>query len=269
MSRWIHLFFTLGIVTFWVTMNLQLALRELEMRQLDEYPSGVTRFLGNELYRESWLGIYRDKKKIGYTGYTLERVFEEEGVRHHLKLESVGKFEFFGREIEGRIEGNAIADVDMAPETLDMDLTLGAVTVTLTGERRGEEFVIRGENEGMLGNFERAVPLESLSFSNGFSLDLPLAGFEVGETYEISVYNPLSLSGDRSRAKIEVLGTTTQKVEGQDLECFHLRTRMLGREIDSWVTADGTTLRQELPPPLNYTLVRETRRNARRGFLER
>ena len=69
MGKIIKSLFALGIVGFWLIMNSALLRREYQYQNLDQYRQGITNYLGKELYRERWMGIYRNKDKTAYEGW--------------------------------------------------------------------------------------------------------------------------------------------------------------------------------------------------------
>lgn len=278
MSRWLGTATTVGIVAFWVFMNAQLVRRELAMRDLDAYPRGVANFLGDEVSRDHWMGVYRHNRKIGYTGYTLERLFDEERIHNKVTLESRVNLaqlgggnllrSLFGDDSTLSIDGTIVTDVRMRPIELNIHINFRQGGFLLRGHRDGEgkdESLVMVVESGPVQLLEKRLPLTELGFSNGLALELPMAGFEVGETYELPVLNPITR--DRAMATVKVVEETQRRVNGLKIDCFHVETRFMGMTYQSWITPDGKTVRQEIPPPLGVTLVLEERERARRGIL--
>ncbi len=264
MTRWIHILLTMGVISFWVVMNTQLVVREMEFRILDSYQRGVGEYLGNELRRESWMSIYRNNRKIGYTGFSIERIFEDEGVRHVMVIDSRARFDVLGNSFHLDVKGTIVTDFGLVPLTLDMQVGLEGGALNLRGHREGDRFILIGES-GSLKLIEKSLPLSQICFGNGLALNLPVAGFEVDQTYEIPVFDPITQS--RSVAHMRVKEKVAGRFNGLPVDYFVLETRFLGMTYESWVTSDGETLRQKLPPPLGYTLRREESRvHAMKGF---
>jgi hypothetical protein len=266
MSRLLNLLFTLGVLSFWVLMNTSLVLREFEIRNLGLYQRGVNYFLGDELSRESWLGIYKDGRKVGYTGFSIERLFEDDGIRHVSMFDTMVRFELLGKPVLMELDGTMLSDLHMVPEELHLRVSLGDGTleIDIDGVRRGEFLAL---SISRMGNtlVEQELPLSELSLRNGFALDLPVAGLEPGQTYELPVFDPVSQF--RGPATVTVTKETTLKVQGVPVDCFHVETKFMGLVYDSWVTPEGETLRQDIPPPLGYTLISESKDRAQGEFL--
>lgn len=264
MTRWLHLLFTMGVISFWVVMNTQLIVRQMEVRMLDSYQRGVVEYLGNEPRRESWMSIYHDNRKIGYTGFEIERIYDDEGVHHIMTIDSRARFRLLDNSFHLDVRGTVIADINLVPLRLDMDVGLEGGGLHLRGHREDDRFILIGES-GPLRLLEKDLPLSEICFGNGLALNLPVAGFEVGQVYEIPVFDPVTQS--RGVAEVRVKEKVAGRFNGFPMDYFVLETRFLGLTYESWVTPEGETLRQELPAPLGYTLRREeTRADATRGF---
>ncbi|MBI4583999.1 MAG: hypothetical protein HY717_08250 [Planctomycetes bacterium] len=264
MTRLLSLLWTIAIVAFWLSMNGLLLRRQIEVRNFDLYRQGVSSYFGTDWYRERWMGIYRGSRKIGYTGVVFTKSLEEEGIQHHTKIDGRIAVDLFGKGSQIRINGTVDADLQMIPEKLSINIEMDKRAIHISGERRNNALVLTAQ-AGSLKVFEQALPLKEFFLSDGLMPSLPIAGFEVGQTYEIPVFNPILQS--TALAKIEVKERARLILSGMKVDCFHLETQVEGITYQSWVTPDGETLRQEIPPPTDVVLVRETREEARRGFL--
>ena len=141
---------TLLILAFWVTMNSMVFLRQRELRTQDRYRAGVTQYLGNELLRERWLGVYRKNKKVGYTGQVFEKVFADEGIEIHGTIESAMEIEFLGKPISVNLDGKFVLDAELKPKSLRLDLRIDAAPSTLrqAGERATRERPVADSLQG-------------------------------------------------------------------------------------------------------------------------
>lgn len=277
-----------SIVLFWIVMNTLLVWRETETHRLDSYQRGVTAFLGNDLRRERWMGMYRksetEHKKVGYTGLVMERVYNAEGLTYHANLETyfAGTLplqSFFSNSQNSsslKIKGQLTLDEDMKPIQMQLDLVVSLLEDTAL--EKSQSFAIEGVRHGSgfrvtLSREEEKLmtlplPLEGLALSDGFAPSLPVADYKVGETYRVRVFNPLTPLGLGSdTATVRVVAETTESVHGILLDVFELETEWQGSKTRSLVTANGEVVRQELGPPLNLVLQHEKSQNAaRKGF---
>jgi hypothetical protein len=254
--------FTAAIVFYAAAMNWMVCERQLAVSSLDRYRAGVSIFLGNELHREQWLGIYRNGKRVGYTGYTIEKVFPVEGVEVQTTMESRMDIELFGRAQTIDLNGNLALDETMKPLRLYMDVAGAAGSfITITGKREEDRFAVE-VRRGSLTLFRAELPLVELHLGNGLVPNLPVSGYRVGDIYEVPCFDPLFMG--RALARVEVLSKEIKEVDGVQAEVFILETRFRDISARSWVTPGGELMRQEFGPPLDdLVLRRESRKRPR------
>ena len=107
------LLLSLAVFGYWVAMNTFVVLRQREFAELSRYRQGVTKFLGGELLRERWMGVYKDHKKIGYTGFSMEKVRPVEGLEFHSTVETFLTFDLFGRGQRLRLNARLVQDEEL------------------------------------------------------------------------------------------------------------------------------------------------------------
>jgi len=261
----INFFLALAILAYWITMNSLVILRERENRSLDQYRAGVSEFLGTSLLRERWLGIYRKNRKIGYTGYTFEKVFAAEGVEVQSTLESKMQMDFLGISRKVEMDGTLVLDGDMKPLRLQLDISVESIaSLTVLGALRADQFVLTVK-QGKVPLLEIPLPREELHLGNGLVPVLPVAGFEVGETFKVPCFDPITMS--RAVANVKVASKAAREIDGFTVDVYCLETTFRGLTSKSWVTGAGELVRQEFGPPLDdIVLRRDTRAGARRAF---
>jgi len=285
---------TFLIVAFWVAMNSLLVWNDIESRRQRAFKRGVDSFLGDLSTRESWLSIHQDHRKVGYSGYTMEKLHTTKGIEYQIAVETLyrGKWplpDFLTRLLANSnqlwIQGRLFLDEALLPTTLRMDIVLTSLrgtsieqvrNVSLTGERRSERFVVGvrlgngddGNDEAARPDFQIALPVEKMMLSNGISPTLPVADYEPGKRYRVSVFDPLSSLGfDSDSATVEVIEKRVREVDALLVDVFEVETRFRGQTSRAWVTARGETLRQEIREPFNLLLLKEKDRpGARREF---
>ena len=266
--RFVALFFTLVILAFAGTMNTLLVLRQNRLMELGKYRQSVQTYFGAEQTRERWMGIYRNNNKIGYTGVTMERIpiaDEDFAFQFWSSLDSVFTFDLFGRGKHVAFRGNLMQDNAMRPLELRGKLTLDhSIEISFSGKRDGDRFRLT-VRKGDLRLFERELPLEDFHLGDGLTPTLPLAGLEVGDTFQVASFDPILMG--RSTVNVEVLSSETRPLGGILVDVFALKSLFRGASSTSWVTRDGTLLRQEFGPPLEgVVLKRENKQRAQKGF---
>lgn len=254
---------TIAIVVYAGAMNWMVYERQRAVSSLDRYRAGVSTFLGAELQREQWMGIYRKHRRVGYTGYTIEKVFPAEGVEIQTTMESRMEIELFGQPQTLDLNGSLVLDETMRPLTLYMDVAGSAGSfITISGKREGERFEV-DVRRGNMRLFRVQLPLAELHLGNGLVPNLPLSGYKVGDIYEVPCFDPLFMG--RAVARVEVLSREIKEVDGVQAEVLILETRFRDITARSWVTPGGELIRQEFGPPLDDLLLRRESRKRRPG----
>lgn len=287
--RYLGTALTVVVVLFWLVMNGLQARRQLSRQRLGFYQRGIAGYLGTELRRERWLGIWKKTdqvhRKVGYTGLVVEKVYAETGLEYVATIETVYRGEFpvppLLRELspttptlELEILGSLVLDAGAEPDRLQVDLTLTLpppvstkVRLRVTGRREGHRLLVEmlhGEDTIL----RIPLPRQALALSDGFSPAVPIGRLEVGSSFEIRVLDVLSPFGlGDDVARIRVVGQTTRDLHGVLVDVYDLETALRGKTYRSQVTASGEVVEQELGPPLNLVLRHApSRRQARRGF---
>lgn len=273
---------TILILIFWSTMNSLLIRRQIEDAELGLYQRKVNRFLKAARQRERWLGIYkqtdRRRRKIGYTGTTLEVRQGPDGTEYLSEIDSAIDMEIFGqgavllRGLLGtgylEIKGRLVQDRDLRPLGLTVELTFpNGRHILIQGERREDRFILKAFHE----NFAippLSMPLEKLALGNSVVPDLPVAGLKEGETFQVKTFDPVFFAS--RPVDVEVVSLDTQEIGGLLVDVYTLESTFRGFKSTTLITRDGTVLRMKLGPPFSgITLRHETAEEAKKGLPNR
>ena len=278
--KYIETFFSLLIIAFWISMNALLISREAELEKVGQFKGGIQGYLAGANLRESWMTIRSKGKRIGYSGYTVEKLYIDGGNEYHIGIETVyrGRLpvptilaSFLPDNRQFELNGLLVLDEDMRPLSLRMNLSLATfrrqtetarASFLLVGRDRGDQFLVElfhEEDEAAL--LAVRLPSDKLTLSNGLAPTIPIAGLKQGKTYRVPVFDPLSSLGFGSEsATIEVLRKEARKIGGLFVDTWVVETRYGSKTISSWVTSGGEVLRQELGPPLDLVMTKVTNR---------
>ena len=278
--KYIETFFSLLIIAFWISMNALLISREAKLEKVGQFKGGIQGYLAGANLRESWMTIRSKGKRIGYSGYTVEKLYIDAGNEYHIGIETVyrGRLpvptilaSFLPDNRQFELNGLLVLDEDMRPLSLRMNLSLATfrrqtetarASFLLVGRDREDQFLVElfhEEDEAAL--LAVKLPSDKLTLSNGLAPTIPIAGLKQGKTYRVPVFDPLSSLGFGSEsATIEVLRKEARKIGGLFVDTWVVETRYGSKTISSWVTSGGEVLRQELGPPLDLVMTKVTNR---------
>lgn len=260
----INITLTVLIFAFWGVMSTLLVLREREASRAGLFHAGVQQYLENSLLRERWMSIYRDNTtKIGYSGYTLEKAFEDEGVVIYGTLEFKATLDLLGSRRTVEMRGSLVADDQMRPTTLNVSMMLESLPAAeLIGQREGDAFRVTLK-AGVLPPLSITLPLGELALGDALTPILPIAGFQVGDTLRVPSFDPITL--ERSPVELKVVEEEVKEFGGVKVDVFRLETRFRAIASTLWATASGEVMLQKFGPPLEaITLRRDTAEQARR-----
>lgn len=278
--KYLETILSLLIVVFWISMNTLLISREAELDKIGQFKGGIQGYLGSRNRRESWMSIRDKSRRIGYTGYTVEKLYVDGGIEYQISIETVyrGKLpvpailaSFLPNNRQLELNGLLVLTNDMKPLSLRMDLSLvtfnertesARASFLLIGRQDGDHFLIElfhtDEDTALLGI---KLPRDKLTLSNGLAPTIPVADFSEGKTYRVPVFDPVASLGFGSEsATIEVLRKESKKIDGLFVDTWVVETRYDSKTFTSWVTSGGEILRQELGPPLNLVLTKVSSR---------
>ncbi len=196
------------------------------------------------LARESWARILIEGEPAGYSHSSLgindetpENLMEINN-RVHLRIRILGQIR--------RVFAQTLVALnrDFELESFEMSITAGELTAQATGRRlqRGVfELSLQTGDRQMLRTVE--IPPDTLVYSP--LQELALRQLRPGGKLTLKTFNPLTQQA--SRIMIEAVGREPVNIGGTVTETIRLRSEWQGLSFDSWMTADGTLVRQETP----------------------
>ncbi len=200
-----------------------------------------------------WMGIYSEDDRVGYSYNSIKTIggITEVVELMKLKINLLGKEDNVETKASYKLEGNKIISFTYVMESDSVDLKAH-------GERQGDTLkitmdTVSGATERSIVFDEEPIPpslLPKWLIKNGVS---------VGDSYEISLFEPLSLlMGMESPV-------STYSIEAQELvnipsgkfDTYRISSTFMSAQSTSWMTSDGEVVKQIFPPGL--TAVKESK----------
>ncbi len=210
-------------------------------------PSSVPR--GDLVTGETWMGVYHEDQKVGYSQHRLAAVgsgieFSEASLLRMTMMETP-------QVVRTRIRGHA--DARYALQDFEFELTSGIANLSMTGIVRGGalSLTIRSGGDTTAQTIRLDGPIYLPSTLRAAMAGSPLA---VGREMNVSVFDPVSMTNDRLHATVEAEEIVPGTVPAQ--QAWRLREEFHGIETRAWIDASGTVLREE--GPMGFVLVRES-----------
>jgi hypothetical protein len=245
----------LGVVLVWLVM-----MGVLVKRSYFE-PAPVTLSTHQDSFSveesETWMAIYHDDNKIGFTRSRIIRksdgyVVLESAV---MNLRAIGDVHRIYTEITGHLNRDA------SLRSFVFRLGSGMVRFEARGRVEGQYLVV---NTGFGGETrESKIVLQEKPFlSIGLWPHLSKKGLNVGGRYRFSLFDP-SIMAQRPVA-VSVVGRETVVLDGRRWEAFKVKTKLAGLEVLTWIGPNGERLKEE--GLMGLRLVKTTEDKARLGI---
>ena len=234
------------IIGFWLIMMVMLVQRELYVTNPPAESTGYAALIRSGLLdNESQLGIYLHGSRIGSTRISAwqHRGFYEIDNLTRLQLPILGS--------DRPSSIHALLRIDRNFQLVDFTGTLILAAPALRLNLEGK--VVSGEvqlkfKEGKEIVFETSMPYrQGDMIANIFSPLGPAPDLEVGKTWRIRMFNPLTREFETAIAKVEAAEAKQQQDTGESVELFKVLVIGPSVEAIAWIDKSGEVIEQEIP----------------------
>ncbi len=226
----LKIFIGILIIASWAGMMFLLAEKEGLIKG-DSERTTIRQFLPDDIQMDTWKGIYIKDRWFGY----LHTILGPWKTGYRVNSQSYLRFKMFNQT--KTLSMTTIQQLDYDYQLINFQTTIsGLAGIILKGKRLGDQLVV----EIMYGDttFKKTFDLKDNLFLDQSILQIYRGkGLKVGDSYTISILNPLTLSTEEILA--EVVGK-----EGGDIV---METRFSGLVSRSWINRDGLVVREETP----------------------
>lgn len=244
----------MGMVIFWLVMMGLLVKREFLFPSLAA-PRGERQELLFRLpFRQQWMGIYYQDKKIGYSHTSINPYQSQELTGFIIRNQTRFLISLLEEVSEILLEGFTIVDNDYGIRIFNVEVKSDLGQIRFRGKVTDDKLFLEIEAGGE--KREKVVPLkEDLLLSNTIMPYLVIPQLIPGRTYTVNLIDPLTLTSGPARVKVEesALGGRRGKV-------YLVKLDYQGLATTSWISEDGEILKEETP--LGWMMKRETRKEA-------
>jgi len=194
---------------------------------------------------EYWMGIYSGDKRVGYSYHSMKTLngITEITELTKLKIDLLGKENDVETKASYKLKGYEILFFNYVMESGSMDLEAH-------GEREGNTLKITMDT--VSGTSKRSITLDKeLVLPSLLPKWLIENKFAVGDSYEVSLFEPLSLlMGMDNPSTHRIGGEELVDIPSGKFETHRINSNFMGTQSTSWITADGEVVKQEFPPGL-------------------
>lgn len=193
------------------------------------------------------MGVYYRGERTGY----LHRVLKKKEDGYLLSEQLVLKLVImdFRKDIE--TVTSAVLDQNLGLISFDFSLKADA-PLHVKGRVEGSRLVLTIESQGRKS--ESSLPADELPYFNISMAAGLLHDLRPGMKSSASIFDPSTMK--QEKVALEVVGTETITVMGNQQEAFKIRGSMASSDFFIWVSARGEVLKEE--SPLGFMLVKES-----------
>ncbi len=206
---------------------------------------------------ETWMAIYHDDDKIGYTRSRVIKKSDGYMVSESavMNLRAIGDVHRVSTEIIGHLNRDA------SLRSFVFQLGSGMVRFEARGRVEGQYMIL---NTGLGGETrESKIVLQEKPFlSIGLWPHLLKKGLVVGARYRLSLFDPSIMS--QRPVEVSVISRESVVLDGRRWEAFKVKTTFIGLEVLTWIGPNGERLKEE--GLMGLRLVKTTEDEARLGI---
>ena len=247
-----------SLTAFWLIMMGLLISRELvEPSSFIQGPGKRPSFLTKLPFRQEWMGIYYQNKKVGfsYTAVSPAVLKGEEG--YNITNKTNLSLAMLGEEYNLKLEGFSFVDNLYRLKNFEMRVKCGEHHLELKGEASRDKLLLLVNSAGAVFRKEIDIKGEAL-LANTLTPFYVLPSLSPGRRFSVNLIDPLTLT--LGKAEIVVGETENYLFHREMREVLPVEVRYQGMSSRALITEEGEILREETP--LGWVMVKEDRTEA-------
>jgi hypothetical protein len=204
--------------------------------------------------RETWLGLYFNGKKIGYTSLIVEQSDYRGKPAWKIISNSVTRIELLGNRVSQDVDVISYTDLSYAPLYQEYKISSNQSVLQLKAEYSSDRIVCRVDSGGGENVKEIKIPKgvkiigDSTNVTQGQRI-------EVGKRATYHFLNPLTIDLDKTEVYVEAMETVT--FEGKTFQAYRVNITGTMGKLTSWESTEGEPLKSEMP--LGMVMFRESK----------
>ncbi|MBF0228642.1 MAG: transglutaminase domain-containing protein [Desulfamplus sp.] len=218
---------------------------------------------------ESWMNIFQNFKKIGFS----HRILENMGSSYKIHEKTVMKINTMGMVQDIQVESKSTTDIDFAIKKFDFNITSGSFNFSVKGEiKENTLYVQSGSNNSSFDNANSnnanknnkplEIALENRPYLTSGIIQATLAsGLKQNQEMVLFIFDPSTLGQAPATVKMEEREDIT--IDGKPINAQRVSLSFKGAKQFAWVDNEGKVVKEE--GLLGITLLRTDRKGAIEG----
>ena len=208
--------------------------------------------------KDSWQGLYFNNQKIGYSHIRMEKADFRGKPAVKIVSNSAISIEMLGTRTSQDTCTTSWTDAGYHPIYQEFKLSSNGSALNVSADYQSNRIVCKVNAGG--GVSERIIEIPEGANLSGGDIDNPAQGRKVYPGQKSTCYylNPLTIALDKSDSEVQAVENV--RLANSAYQAFRIVTTSQMGRIVSWQTADGDTLKGEMP--MGMAMYREDREHA-------
>ncbi len=216
---------------------------------------------------ESWMNIFQNFKKIGFT----HRILENMGNGYRIHEQTLMKINTMGMAQNIRVESKSTTDMDFAVKNFDFTIISGSFNFSVIGEIKDNTMYVKSSDEINRDSADTfmdkkskviEIPLENRPYLTSGIIQATLAsGLEREQEMVLFVFDPSTLG--QAPATVKVEEQEVIEINGKNIATQRLSLHFKGAKQFAWVDKEGQVLKEQ--GLLGITTIKTDQKGALEG----
>ena len=210
---------------------------------------------------ESWMGTFVGEKKMGYLSYKIEKA-EHDGIKGY-RIASVlnNRMIVLGADLTQIVTSVVYTDSNYAPLEEDFAMSSGGKTTKVRATFK-KDCIDCAISAGS-GGSQKTIPIPKGANLVGDAM-FAVAAPEVGKLYNLNYFNPLTLSVDELKVKVQ--GKEKVTLDGKEYDTIVVNNSTSMGDMTVWQEPGGEIVK--VKAIMGITMLRQTKDEALAGLGE-
>lgn len=189
---------------------------------------------------ETWMGIYFNTAKIGYSKMKITKAAYKNKPAFKLDTLSVTKMMVLGEQVEQTVESSVFLDKKSAPLYQIFQMSSAGHKTKIKAVYLPKEISVQIESDGTRGT--KSIPIPDGSILVGDSTYFsPTISIRIGDVTDLKCFNPLTLSLDDIQTN--VLRKESIEINGKSYDAYVILSKTPIGEMTCWQANNGDLLK--------------------------
>ncbi len=197
-----------------------------------------TTALANVSVKESWLNIYQNQRKIGFSYSRLTPMV----AGYQLNEDVVMRINTMGMIQDIRLKTDSLLNTDMSLAEFDVSIASGRFEFTAKGKVDGKKLTLRTTGAGESERRAEIDIQEKPYLTAGVIGAISAVETAPGEAYAFDVFDPTTMG--QQTVRVDIVGPEQISLSGKNYDATKISLSFKGASQYAWIDQNGDLLKQ-------------------------